>query len=148
MKVRYLGDAHVEASQDTATVIVDPADKVVPQLGIAHTPKKVVAQKTRARLIVRMSRPAKQPGDRLHRDPDPGHGQRRGHLHLGPPAARPGGSTTAEVPGPRCQADPGHLSGQRHDRSQGRVPHDRGPAEEEVSHRLAFWGGQPPVRRA
>ncbi len=50
--VRYLGDAHVEASQDTATVVVDPASKAVPQLGIRHTPNNVRAQQTRARLIV------------------------------------------------------------------------------------------------
>ena len=52
VEVRYLGDAHIAPSKDTATVIVAPPDKIVPKMGIAHTPSTVRAQQTRATLIV------------------------------------------------------------------------------------------------
>jgi predicted extracellular nuclease/2',3'-cyclic-nucleotide 2'-phosphodiesterase (5'-nucleotidase family) len=50
--VRYLGDAHIAASQDDATVVVEPAEKLTPKMGVTHTPNQVRAQTTRATLVV------------------------------------------------------------------------------------------------
>ena len=145
VEVRYLGDAHIAPSQDTATVIVDPPAKIVPKMGISAHAQHGARPEDPGHADRGCCR-GRRAGQGFHQDRDPGHGRRLGH-HVGRSRRWPGRRTAAEVPGPGCEADPGHLPRQRDHRQQGRrSTRSRCPRSRERAPTILTWPAFRPSR--